>query len=134
VTHQEITIVKRTWKLLRDVDPQLLGDVFYRRLFLIYPSVRPMFREPMTNQYHKFVDMLSLIVGRIDRPEEVMSEIAQLAQRHERYGVKPEHYPAVGDTLLWTLEQGLGSQWNNEVRQAWEACYQTLVQAMLEKA
>ncbi|CCH51147.1 hemoglobin [Fibrisoma limi BUZ 3] len=134
MTIQEINIVKRTWKLLRDVDPQLLGDVFYRRLFLTYPSVRPMFREPMTTQYHKFVDMLSLIVSRIDRPEEVMSEIAQLAQRHERYGVKPEHYPVVGETLLWTLEQGLGNQWNNDVKQAWEACYQTLVQAMLEKA
>lgn len=134
MTTQEINIVKRTWKLLRDVDPQLLGDVFYRRLFLTYPSVRPMFREPMMTQYHKFVDMLSLIVSRIDRPEEVMSEIAQLAQRHERYGVKPEHYPVVGETLLWTLEQGLGNQWNNDVKQAWEACYQTLVQAMLEKA
>lgn len=133
MTDQQIHLVKKTWRLLRDVDPHLLGDVFYKRLFLKYPSVRSLFGGPMNAQHEKFVAMLSFIVARIDRPDALMGEVAEMARRHERYGVKPAYYPPVGEALLWTLEQGLGNEWSEDVRQAWEACYEILTQAMLEK-
>jgi hemoglobin-like flavoprotein len=134
MTDQQIHLIKKTWRLLRDIDPQLLGDVFYKRLFLKHPSVRFMFKGPMEHQHQKFVSMLSFIVARLDHPEAVKSELVAMAKRHEGYGVKPAHYQPVGDALLWTLEQGLGREWTEEVAQAWQACYQTLTQAMLEKA
>ncbi|MFD2574346.1 globin domain-containing protein [Spirosoma soli] len=134
MTALQIQLIKKTWRLLRAVDPQLLGDVFYKRLFLKHPSVRSLFKGPMDSQYQKFVDMLSFIVARIDQPESLQTEVADMAKRHEGYGVKPSHYQPVGEALLWTLEQGLGKEWNEEVEQAWQACYQSLTQAMLEKA
>ena len=133
MTTQQLQLVKQTWKLLREVDPVILGDVFYGRLFLEYPALRSMFKGPMETQYQKFIDTLSIIVARIDRPESVMSEIDQLAERHIGYGVKPEHYGPVGEVLIWTLKTGLGTDWNAEVEAAWLACYQALTQLMLEK-
>jgi hemoglobin-like flavoprotein len=132
MTSQQIDLVRQTWRPLRDVDPMLLGDVFYRRLFMQYPQVRSLFKEPMEAQYRKFVDMLNVIVARIDRPAEVMPEIADMGHRHEGYGTLPEHYAAVGEALLWTLEQALGKQWTPHVQQAWKACYEELTQLMLE--
>lgn len=134
MTDEQIHIVKKTWRLLREIDPHLLGDVFYKRIFLKHPSVRSLFKGPMTEQYEKFVAMMNFIVGRIDHPEEVENEVAEMAKRHEGYGVKPAHYAPVGEALLWTLERGLGKEWNNETRQAWEACYDELTRAMLEEA
>jgi len=131
MTHNQLLLVKQSWKLLREIDPALLGDVFYERLFMHYPGLRSMFKGPMESQYQKFVDMLSIIVARLDRPETIAGEIRQLARSHEGYGVKPEHYAPVKESLLWTLEQGLGNDWNGELRQAWEACYDSLTQLML---
>jgi hemoglobin-like flavoprotein len=134
MTNHQLLLVKQTWKLLREVEPDVLGDVFYGRLFLKYPSLRPMFKGPMESQYQKFIDMLSLIVARLDRPEAVAGEISRLAHSHEGYGVKPAHYEDVKDALLWTLERGLGDDWNGDVQQAWEACYDSLTELILNQA
>ena len=46
----QIQLVKQTWMSLRDVDPALLGDVFYSRLFLEHPSLRSLFIMPLEAQ------------------------------------------------------------------------------------
>ena len=132
MTNQQLQLVKQTWKLLREVDPAILGDVFYGRLFSQYPALRSMFKGSMESQYQKFIDMLSMIVARLDRPDTVAAEISQLAQSHAGYGVKPAHYVAVREALLWTLERGLGNDWNDDVQRAWIACYNVLTQSMLQ--
>jgi hemoglobin-like flavoprotein len=132
MTNHQLLLVKQTWKLLRDVDPAVLGDVFYGRLFIKYPYLRSLFKGSMESQYERFVKMLSLIVARLDRPDTLTDEISQLARRHEAYGVKPEYYPAVREALMWTLERGLGTDWNEAVGQAWGACYDLLTRSMLE--
>jgi len=78
--------------------------------------------------------MLSVIVGRLDRMDELTEDIRQLAIRHVKYGVKPEHYRTVGIALLWMLEQGLGKDWTDDVRDAWTACYAMLSQTMIDAA
>ena len=108
MTNQQLQLVQQTWKLLREVDSTVLGDVFYGQLFRTYPALQPMFTGSMDSQYKKFIDMLSIIVARLDRPTIVAQEISQLARTHKGYGVKPEHYVAFKEALLWTLERGLG--------------------------
>jgi hemoglobin-like flavoprotein len=132
LTVDEIAHIKRTWRLLRHVDPALLGEVFYEYLFIQYPNLRRLFTGSMNSQYQKFVDMLNTIVVGIDRSAEVLTEIKQMGQRHATYGVKPSHYEAVGDAFLWTLERGLGKDWNADVRNAWSSYYQLITQLMLE--
>ncbi|WP_461092201.1 globin domain-containing protein [Spirosoma gilvum] len=134
MTSQQIILVKQSWRLLREIDPKLLGDVFYTRLFVKYPALQSLFKHSMTSQYEKFIAMLNLIVSRLDQPTILTQEISQLATRHAGYGIKPEHYEEVGEALLWTLEKGLGKDWNPAIEQAWAACYHTLAKAMLEKS
>lgn len=132
LTVEQIALIKRTWRLLRHVDPALLGEVFYEYLFIQNPSLRRLFTGSMSSQYQKFVDMLNTIVVGIDQSAEVLAEIKQMGRRHATYGVKPSHYEAVGNAFLWTLERGLGKDWNAEVRQAWSDCYKLLTRLMLE--
>jgi hemoglobin-like flavoprotein len=132
MTERQIVLVKNSWKLFRRMDPQLIGDVFYSRLFQQMPSFRPMFKTNMTEQYAKIVDMLSLIVSKLDKIELLTNDIKQLAIRHVQYGVRPAHYKIVGDALLWTLEKGLGKDWNDETREAWSTCYTLLATTMIE--
>lgn len=134
MTGEQIQLVKKTWRLLREVDPVLLGDVFYGRLFMEYPMLRALFKSPMEEQYKKLIDTISVVVARLEHLDELTPAIQELAQRHVNYGVKPEHYEVVGAALLWTLEKGLGRDWNPAVAKAWTICYQTLAATMLAGA
>ncbi len=131
MTKEEIILIKRTWKLFREINPVVVGDTFYSKLFLDNPSVRKMFPKEMNQQYQKLIDMLSTVVGRLDNLEDLSGEIAAMAQRHVAYGVKPAQYQKVGEALLWTLEQGLGKDFTPEVKEAWTKCYTTLADAMI---
>ena len=131
MTKEEIILIKRTWKLFREINPVVVGDTVYSKLFLDSPSVRKMFPKEMNQQYQKLIDMLSTVVGRLDNLEDLSGEIAAMAQRHVAYGVKPAQYQKVGEALLWTLEQGLGKDFTPEVKEAWTKCYTTLADAMI---
>jgi hemoglobin-like flavoprotein len=131
MTENQITQVQRTWKIFRNIKPIVVGDVFYSKLFMIHPELKKMFPASMDEQYKKLLDMLSLIVARLERLKEVTDDIAALGQRHAGYGVKPEHYEMVGNALLWTLKQGLGSDWTPEVEEAWKSCYAFLSNTMI---
>jgi hemoglobin-like flavoprotein len=134
MTEKQIALVKSSWKLYRSIDPVIVGDVFYSKLFADTPYLKSMFNIPKDEQSKKLVDMLSLVVGRLDRLDELTEDIRQLALRHKGYGVKISHYDQVGVALLWTLKQGLGNDWNEEVGEAWRLCYQKLSGAMKEAA
>jgi hemoglobin-like flavoprotein len=134
MTAQQIHLVKSSWKIFQSISPELVGDVFYSKLFMAVPALRSMFHISTQEQSKKLIEMLNVIIGRLDRMEELTEDIRQLAIRHVKYGVKPEHYTMVGGALLWTLQQGLGKDWNKEVKDAWSACYKLLSQTMINAA
>ncbi|HWG04697.1 MAG TPA: globin domain-containing protein, partial [Beijerinckiaceae bacterium] len=70
----------------------------------------------------------------LDRIETIVPAAQALARRHVAYGVRPEHYAPVGAALVWTLEQGLGSDFAADVAEAWKAAYGVLSAAMIEAA
>jgi len=131
MTEDQIILVQKTWKIFRSIKPLVIGDVFYTKLFMIQPEFKKMFPVAMDEQYKKLIEMISIIVARLERLNELTDDIAALGQRHIGYGVKPEHYKIVGKALLWTLQQGLGSDWTKEVEEAWIKCYTLLSEAMI---
>ncbi len=134
MTPAEIHIIKTTWKIFRSISPAVVGDVFYSKLFTENRSLRKMFPVQMEAQYRKLVDMLNSIVLHLDDMDSVAPEIKAMAVRHTAYGVRPAHYKIVGDALLWTLQQGLGRDWNANVEAAWRKCYTTLATIMITAA
>lgn len=131
MTEAEIRLVKQSWRTLRAIDPTIVGDLFYSKLFIANPSLRNMFPKKMDDQYRKLMDMLSIIIARLDHIDELNEDIAAMARRHVHYGVRPAHYKLVGKALLWTLRQGLGQDWTLEVEQAWTKCYSNLADIMM---
>ncbi|HEX2532594.1 MAG TPA: globin domain-containing protein [Chitinophagaceae bacterium] len=130
MTDQQILAVRKTWKIIRAIDPVLVGDVFYEKLFSDQPGLRRLFHTGRAEQSRKLVDMLSYLVARLDTFPQLAADIAALGRRHTAYGVRPEHYPAVGTALIWTLRQALGNDWSPEAATAWEACYRELAECM----
>lgn len=131
LTLEQIQLVKSSWGPFRRIDPKLIGDVFYSKLFMEHPSLRRLFPKNMEEQYQKLLAMVNLIVGRLNQIDKLTDDISEMARRHVHYGVKAEHYTAVGNALFWTLEQGMGKDWVPEVQKAWTACYTILSDTMI---
>lgn len=134
MTNKQIDLVKTSWAIVATIDPVTVGGFFYNRLFEIAPQLKHMFRNPMPEQSKKLLAMINYVIRKLDKLEDILDEVAKLAQRHVGYGVKPHHYIIVGGALLWTLEKGLGDNWNNEVKEAWTVCYDILSSAMINAA
>lgn len=134
MTQHQVELVQNSWKLLRKVDPVLIGDVFYSKLFVDFPHLEHLFKTPREEQSKKLIGILAVVVSKLDHLEELTSDIEKLATRHVNYGVRPEHYTHVGSALLWTLERGLGADWNEELKEAWATCYGILSSTMIKAA
>ncbi len=134
MTAEEVLLIKKSWKKLQGVNPLLIADLFYSKLFTDKPALRKMFPLQMEAQYRKLTDMLNTIVSRLDMPGLLDQEIASMAQRHKGYGVRPAHYMFIGNALLWTLEKALDKDWTGETRKAWLNCYSKISAAMVNPA
>ncbi|MEO1449244.1 MAG: globin family protein [Bacteroidota bacterium] len=133
MTSQQILLVRNSWPQIQLIR-ELAGKLFYERLFELNPSLRPMFSEDIEPQTRKLMTTLQHVVSHLNRLEELLPQVRAMGQRHEDYGVKPEHYAPVGEALLWTLERGLGSAWTPELAEAWTAAYTILAEAMTNPA
>jgi hemoglobin-like flavoprotein len=109
------------------------AELFYRHLFELAPDVRPLFQADMLVQQRKFMATLATIVGNLDN-EIALSAAAALAKHHVDYGVRPDHYSFVGQSLLWSLEHTLGEEWTPEVAASWSKAYALVSDHMLRTA
>lgn len=110
-----------------------LATHFYGRLFDEHPEVRPLFTRPLEQQKRHLVASLAAIVGSLRQPEKLADYLGALAQRHVGYGVRREHYPIVGHTLVAALQDVAGTQWSDELSRAWSDAYQ-VIQAIVYDA
>ena len=108
--------------------------LFYDRLFELDPSLRPMFRGDMKEQGKKLMDMIAVVVVNLRNLDRLVPGIQALGARHAGYGVQDEHYDTVGAALIWTLGQGLGEAFTDDVRDAWVAAYTILATTMKDAA
>ncbi|HEV7238137.1 MAG TPA: globin family protein [Thermoanaerobaculia bacterium] len=130
---KQIELVQASFdQVMRIAD--VAAGLFYQRLFVLDPSLRPMFRGDMKEQGKKLMDMIRTVVVNLRTLDRIVPGIRALGARHSGYGVRDEHYATVGAALLWTLGQGLGDAFTDDVRDAWTAAYTLLATTMKEAA
>jgi hemoglobin-like flavoprotein len=132
MTTQQIQLVQQSWQHVSALSPVTVGTLFYTRLFEIAPEVQPMFRAPVPEQSKKLLAMVSYVISKLNKLDDIVDEVGRLAQRHVKYGVQENHYAIVGSALLWTLERGLDKHWSDDLKDAWVACYTLLSGAMIQ--
>jgi hemoglobin-like flavoprotein len=141
ITDAEKDVLRRTWKLVVPI-ADTAADLFYKRLFELRPEYRPLFTGDLGAQKRKLVQMLAFIVKSLDWPdsawkdtvsaeEDLVLVVLALGRRHkDLYKITDESYAVVGETLLWTLDYGLGKAFDEEARKAWLHVYQLVSTAM----
>lgn len=107
---------------------------FYSHLFLSHPAVRELFPVAMTSQRDKLVGALGRIVSSVDELDSLVPYLQQLGRDHRRFNAVAAHYPAVGASLLATLQHFLGPQWTDGVAHAWSDAYNLVAMTMVQAA
>lgn len=133
MTPEQIKLVQESFKKVEPIADDAAA-LFYGRLFEIAPEVKPLFKTEITQQGKKLMTMIGTAVRGLTNLEKIVHAVQKLGRNHVGYGVKDEHYPIVGEALLWTLEKGLGDSWNDELKLAWTEAYTILATTMMEAA
>lgn len=131
LTEKEILLVRNSWSFVI-IHSAKAGELFYGQLFELAPEVKPLFKGDINDQAKKLTSMVTLLISKLKKLDDIMNEVKALARRHVNYGTQPKHYDVVGQALLWTLEKGLKDKWNPEVADAWKKLYSILSKAMIE--
>jgi hemoglobin-like flavoprotein len=130
-THKQL--VKESWTKVLPIK-ETAAELFYGRLFEVYPEVKPLFKGDMKDQGRKLMAMLNTAVNSLDNIEALIEPLKNSGKAHAAYGVKAEDYDKVGDSFLWTLEKGLGDAFTPDVKEAWTVVYTTVAGVMIQGA
>ena len=133
VTAIDTARLQTSWDLVAQHGDQV-PLFFYSTLFVTYPHTRDMFPLSMEGQRDKLVTALGRVVSHVDRLASVTPLLEQLGRDHRRFSVSRDHYPAVGEALVATLEHFLGSEWTDELAADWIAAYEVVAAVMVRAA
>jgi serine/threonine protein kinase/pimeloyl-ACP methyl ester carboxylesterase len=101
----------------------------YERLFTAHPALRSLFPAEMAAQRRKLWGALLAVVDNLQRPERLVPLLEDLGRRHAVYGVRPEHFDAVGAALLDAIGD-FDDHLDGAAHAAWGRAYEHIAQAM----
>jgi len=133
LTEAEIGLVQDTFSMVEPIADDAAA-MFYGRLFEIDPDLRRLFKDDLAAQRKALMATLKIVVNGLNNLPAIVPAVKQLGARHAGYGVQTKDYDSVGAALLWTLEEGLGEAFTDEVKAAWATVYGLLAETMIEAA
>ena len=129
----DVARLKQSWSLVAAHGDQV-ALYFYSTLFLAHPETRQMFPTNMAGQRDRLVTALGHIVSNVDQVDRLVGFLQQLGADHRKFAVRAEHYPAVGEALLATLQHFGGEAWTEELARDWAEAYGLVSKVMIEAA
>jgi len=131
ITARQISLIQGSFAKVEHIADKA-AEIFYNKLFEYDPSLRSLFKKDMKEQGRKLMSVLKIAVSSLNDLNALVPTLQSLAKNHVKYGVKPEDYTPVGNALLYTLKQGLGTAFTPELRQAWIDVYRLVANTMRE--
>ncbi|MFF4342742.1 globin domain-containing protein [Kitasatospora sp. NPDC001540] len=111
-----------------------LTKFFYAHLFTNNPGVEELFPARLAEQRDRLFAALTQLVVRLEEPEKLTGYLAALGRDHRKFQAAPEHYPAVGASLIAALKHFSGHYWTPEIEKAWIEAFTVISQAMIDAA
>ncbi|WP_433253048.1 globin domain-containing protein [Streptosporangium sp. CA-135522] len=129
----DIGLIRHSWSLVESAADKVAMH-FYGRLFANHPHIREMFPPAMDIQRDRLLHALTQVVLNLEDGEGLGDYLGQLARDHRKYGVRPEHYPAVGSCLVAAMRANAGGAWRPAYDEAWTTAYNYIAEVMIQAA
>lgn len=126
-------IVKSTAPVLAE-HGTTITSVFYRNMFEAHPELLNVFNHANQAQGRQQAALANTVYAaavHIDNLENILPAVVQIAHKHVSLGIKPEHYPIVGEFLLKAIKEVLGDAATDEILGAWGEAYGVIADAFI---
>jgi len=97
----------------------LVGQLFFLKLFRLDPSVRKKFSGPVEIQARKFAAGAKLAMISLGHEDGLAPTLKLLGARHRQMGIRARHYRTMSRALVWTLERSLEKRFDRDTKDAW---------------
>lgn len=107
---------------------------FYELLFQNHPELLNLFNHTNQKQGRQQTALANAVyaaAAHIDRLGDILPAVEQIAHKHRSLGIKPEHYPIVGQNLLAAIKDVLGDAATDDIMQAWKEAYGVIADAFI---
>lgn len=121
LTDETKAIVKTTHPVVQEHGLAITTRM-YEKLFAEYPETKAFFVDTAPGQEQRLANAVIAYAANIDRIETLVPVVESIAAKHVASGVRPEHYPIVGEMLLGAMTDVLGDL-DAEIVDAWAAAY-----------
>lgn len=135
LSQKTIQIVKATAPVLQEHGNTLTRH-FYNRMFSHNPEVLPYFNranQTAGKQQSALAAAICAYAANIDNLGQLKEAVELIAQKHASLQIKAEHYPVVGENLLASIREVLGSAATNEIVAAWGEAYGFLADIFIKR-
>ncbi len=132
LSQSTIETVKATIPFLQQ-NGEALTRHFYQRLFEGNPEVKAFFNvsnQESGTQQRALGGAICAFAQNIETPEVLAAAVSRIANKHASLGIKPEHYPIVGEHLLGSIDDLLNPA-PPEILEAWGQAYGFLAEVMI---
>ncbi|TYS14956.1 NO-inducible flavohemoprotein [Rossellomorea vietnamensis] len=134
LAQQTIDIIKSTAPVLEIKGTEITSH-FYKKLFKNHPELLNIFNhvnQKKGRQQTALANTVYAAAQNIDRLEQLLPAVKQIAHKHRSLGIKPEQYPIVGEHLLLAIEEVLGDAATDEILEAWGEAYGVIAQVFID--
>ncbi len=129
-----ISLVKATVPVLKQ-HGETITSHFYALMLRDHPELKAFFNEAHQasgNQARALSGAVLAYASHIDQLDALASALPRIVQKHVALGVRPEHYPIVGQCLLQAIRDVLGTAATEEIIAAWGEAYAALAHLLID--
>lgn len=133
LNQKTIEIIKSTVPVLEQHGTAITTR-FYELLFKNHPELLNVFNHANQRQGRQQTALANAVyaaAAHIDNLEAIIPVVKQIGQKHRALGIKPKHYPIVGETLLAAIKDVLGKAATDEIIEAWAEAYGVIASAFI---
>eukprot|EP00931_Biecheleriopsis_adriatica_P006610 TRINITY_DN107993_c0_g1_i1.p1 TRINITY_DN107993_c0_g1~~TRINITY_DN107993_c0_g1_i1.p1 ORF type:complete len:218 (+),score=50.86 TRINITY_DN107993_c0_g1_i1:81-734(+) len=126
VTEAQVKQVQDSWASVQTVgmcDGTPVMDIFFDHLFKDNDTAAIFGSTNMPVHKKRLWAMLNAAVNGLSDLDTLVPILRGLGARHKDYGVQSAHFSAVGASLIYTLDAGLGEAFTPELKSLWETVY-----------
>ncbi|MBG9550183.1 NO-inducible flavohemoprotein [Cytobacillus firmus] len=128
-----IEIIKSTVPVL-EKHGEDITKTFYKLMFTNHPELLNIFNhanQKQGRQQKALANSVYATAKYIDNLEAIIPVVTQIAHKHRSLGIKPEHYPIVGEHLILAIKEVLKEAATEEIIDAWVKAYGVIADAFI---
>lgn len=134
ISEEQKSIVRSTAPILKENGKEITS-IFYKELFAAHPDLLDLFNQTnqkIGTQPLALANTVYFAAENIDHLDVLLPQVRLIAHKHRALMVRPEHYPIVGQYLLFAIGEFLGDKATKEILDAWAAAYDIIATIFID--